>query len=323
MKFIFSRLEATVSAEVLNCASNEEIITVIKFLLGLKDEHFDMFFRKTSNAQNGLRRLNTVIWKGSLIYDYEALYVYLVNKWNLESDTEVQQYVVGSVLSYCEILEVLKIIKEELRIAICDMNRKTIYQHFNKIALCYEHILSEVEKNECLSRQHMDSKSPMLLRAVMILDFLMGFHRDLLLIISSVLDDEDRHKIVKFYTDNTTRLLKNANTRDINYSVFENYLIANIFYALSRERLDWIDIQTFLTAEITEAVQPVTETKFIREKVEENIEDKDKTNTADENECESVNEEKENTVNNQLVVIKEENIFIKIINKIKSLFKKK
>ena len=58
-------------------------------------------------------------------------------------------------------------------------------------------------------------------------------------------------------------------------------------------------------------------------KVEENIEDKDKTNTADENECESVNEEKENTVNNQLVVIKEENIFIKIINKIKSLFKKK
>ena len=56
-------------------------------------------------------------------------------------------------------------------------------------------------------------------------------------------------------------------------------------------------------------------------KVEENIEDK--TKTADENECESVNEEKENTVNNQLVVIKEENIFIKIINKIKSLFKKK
>ena len=40
-------------------------------------------------------------------------------------------------------------------------------------------------------------------------------------------------------------------------------------------------------------------------KVEENIEDK--TKTADENECESVNEEKENTVNNQLVVIKEEN----------------
>lgn len=59
------------------------------------------------------------------------------------------------------------------------------------------------------------------------------------------------------------------------------------------------------------------------EKVEEYIEDKDKTKTADENECESVNEEKENTVNNQLVVIKEENIFIKIINKIKSLFKKK
>ena len=57
------------------------------------------------------------------------------------------------------------------------------------------------------------------------------------------------------------------------------------------------------------------------EKVEEYIEDK--TKTADENECESVNEEKENTVNNQLVVIKEENIFIKIINKIKSLFKKK
>lgn len=57
-------------------------------------------------------------------------------------------------------------------------------------------------------------------------------------------------------------------------------------------------------------------------KVEEYIEDKDKTKTADENECESFNEEKENTVNNQLVVIKEETIFRRIINLIKSLFKR-
>lgn len=58
------------------------------------------------------------------------------------------------------------------------------------------------------------------------------------------------------------------------------------------------------------------------EKVEEYIEDKDKTKTADENKCESVNEEKENTENNQLVVIKEETIFRRIINLIKSLFKR-
>lgn len=60
------------------------------------------------------------------------------------------------------------------------------------------------------------------------------------------------------------------------------------------------------------------------EKVEEYIEDKDKTKTADEDEYknENVNVNKENSINNQLVVIKEETIFRRIINLIKSLFKR-
>lgn len=59
------------------------------------------------------------------------------------------------------------------------------------------------------------------------------------------------------------------------------------------------------------------------EKIEEDKENKeDKIKTADEDENVNVNVNKENSVNNQLVVIKEETIFRKIINLIKSLFKR-
>lgn len=60
------------------------------------------------------------------------------------------------------------------------------------------------------------------------------------------------------------------------------------------------------------------------EKVEEDKENKeDEIKTADEDENVNVNVNKENSVNNQLVVIKEETIFRKIINLIKSLSKRK
>lgn len=271
VKMIFSRLEATVSSETLDNVSAEEIKEMIRFLLGMRNDPFDVFFRKPGKPQNGLRRLNTVIKKGLLVRNYEGLYLHMINKWNAKKG-ERKEYSLKNVFTRNVRIETLKEMKSEILESILQKDYERVWEKFNSVSFFCKGITFEIQSLERYGLFDSLPASPALLRAIMFLDFLMGYNRDLLIMQLKLLDETEGIMIVDRYIECAKEILKVENENGKNYSLLEDYLIGNTFYSLANERAEWVEIQNFLIDEITNGVQPVAETIFVREKVEGKLE---------------------------------------------------
>ena len=266
----FAFLERYINPPSMECATDDEVKTLLKVMLRLRNESFDFFFGKSSEADHGLRRLNVRLGKGDLVYDYEKLYVYLLNKWNNESgykrEIKLEHYY---EISLC--MEGINNKKEKLIEYFFANNRMQVQVQIAAILNAYDEMCYQIKKYE--SYEYGEEVQAWLLRAVLFIDFILGTNRDILLMMTTFASEEVVNKIFEHYVHSVWACVAEAQkkAREGNYSLIENYLLITIMNSISNERLVWREIQQFLNNEIETEKKGVKRTSYKKTEVEPSI----------------------------------------------------
>lgn len=259
----YDSLKKRIPEVLLSRTSCEEIKQLIRLLLKLRNEPFDFFYRKESDAFHGMRRLNAQLKKGDLVYNYEEFTVFMINKWNNElSHTEA--YSVEDIYSREFLIEVLKSVRKRLVTAIRTRNTENVYLELIKLEELYGIIVSRIKLFEKQSVERNDLTVTFdLVKAEILLDMLLGSNRDILDAILYVTDFDKGTKVIDGYIYNIQKSLKKLHQVGEThiYSLIENYVLISIFYSLSNERREWINMQEYLIEEVENNVQPVKRPK--------------------------------------------------------------
>lgn len=267
-------LEKYMSDSIMEGATEDDINTLLKMMLRLRNESFDFFFGKTSEAINGLRRLNTCLEKGNLAYAYEDLYIYLLNKWNAEKGGGCKiNHAEPYRLSLC--IEEIKARKPQMISSFYANDRAQVRQQIRAIMEAYDEICQQINWFEGNATVNKGVKEAWLLRAVMYIDFMLGMNRDILLMMSTFAQEETVNLIIERYICDVRTFVteeQESKNTEIHYSLVEKYLLITVFKSISNERLNWREIQEFLNNEIEEGKKCVQRTSFHKEDVEQSVE---------------------------------------------------
>lgn len=271
-------LDKYISAPIMEYATDDEIKSLLKIMLRLRNESFDFFFGKTSEAINGLQRLNTRLEKGDLVYDYEKLYIYLLNKWNIEKRYACEITLDSPyVFSLC--MEDVNTRKQQMIGYFFANDRMQVQKQILAIMDAYDEMCYQINEYEKYADEEV--KKAWLLRAVLFIDFMLGTNRDILLMMTTFACEETVNLIVERYIHNVWTCMAEAEVQEEakkekcgerHYSLIENYLLITILNCISNERSVWREIQQSLNNEIEMGKKGVQRTSFKKEEVEQSIE---------------------------------------------------
>lgn len=275
----YKHFEKFIPKSVWAAASDDEIEALLKFMLRIRISPIDVdaFFREASDASNELHRLNSHIKSGKLIYNYEELYVQLLNKWN-ENNKNTADITVTDLFTDIDLIGELRLTTKYFADAIRSKDYIRMHTEKQNLTSLYGRILDKVQELEKASELQNENKSaivePVLFKVIIYLEELAGSNRGILMAMVDVTNEYKGNEIVDYYIKSFNESIELMNSKNrTQYSLFESYLLVIIMYSLFNERQVWIKIQKFLRKEIDDDVKPVKNPTVKQEDAYQKIQD--------------------------------------------------